>query len=85
MASELLLRAVIVFESGVRVLLAGGGEGLVSREARGLRLPLDLCESFPDFFADFSESRLSLFITSAKALPTEAKFYIKRVVAVVRQ
>jgi hypothetical protein len=73
-ASELLLRAVIVFESGVRERLEGGGECLESSEARGfVPIPLDLCKSFPAFLATLSFS-LVLFITSANALPTEAKF-----------
>jgi hypothetical protein len=81
---ELLLLAVIVLESGVRDLFVGGGEGLasLSSEGRGAkpRSPiLERCDSLTDVFADFSASRASLsrpslFITSAKAFPTEAKF-----------
>jgi hypothetical protein len=68
---------VTVVESGAEVR-AVEVAALESRDARGVvgfKLIADsLRDSLNAFFAFLSASRASLFITSAKAFPTEAKF-----------
>lgn len=77
-AADIRLR-VIVFESGVATLFEVCGGGLVSpmeeRGAAGLRLRALKRRELVSlaFFALLSGSRCSLFITSAKALPIEAR------------